>query len=401
MIDFEFSLPTEIRFGRDAQMHVGELMTKVGSRVLIHYGSDRIKKNGLLGQVENQLCQAGISYWEYGGVQSNPSVQLAQSAVDICRGQGIDSILAIGGGSVMDSAKAIALGACSQDSLWDLYSGKGKAPERALPIGVIVTLPATGSEANGVSVLSNYETKDKRVFASPLSIPRFALLNPELTLTISTYDTAIAAADIFSHCFERYFDLRRESKLWDSLCEATMRTIVEIMPDIMADPQNYQLRCELMWAATVAHSNMLGVGGDFACHGLAHPLTSLHHIPHGAAMAITMLAWSQYMKTRSPEKFILFAKNVWNANDIDEGLHRMETFLKQMGLPLNLDDAGVEAFQLEELSSQAFAHGEDFLGGGLEKVYPTDARSIYEQMQHCNKVQQCNTKNKPCQDDSA
>ena len=291
MINFEFSLPTAIKFGKDAHLEVGKLISRLGSKVLIHYGSDRIRKSGLLDRIEKLLEQQGVAFVEYGGVRSNPSVETAQKAVMLCKAENVDCILAIGGGSVIDSAKAIALGALSDADLWDIYSGKSPVPEKAIPIGAIITIPATGSEANGVSVLSNYEMQDKRAISNPLCIPRFAVLNPEFTASIPARDTAVAAADIFSHCFERYFDLRRKSQIWNSLCEAAMKSVIDITPKLLKNLDNYELRSEMMWSATVAHSNMLGPGGDFACHGLAHALTVKHEIPHGAALALVMPAW--------------------------------------------------------------------------------------------------------------
>lgn len=378
MIDFKFSIPTEIRFGRNSHMEAGKLLHILGRKVMIHYGSERIRKSGLLEQIEILLRKENITFIECGGVQANPSVELSQSAADVCKSEQVDCILAIGGGSVVDSAKAIALGACSSSSIWDIYSGKSSMPDRALPIGAIITIPATGSEANGVSVLSNYKTHDKRAISNSVCIPKFAILNPELTTSIPQYETAVAATDIFSHCFERYFDLRRESRIWNSLCEATMKTIIEITPRLLNDLENYEFRSELMWAATVAHSNMLGPGGDFACHALAHPLTIRYQIPHGAALALIMPAWSRSMSLKAPDIFSTFSRNVWDADTAEEGAQKLSGFLRQLGLPLKLRDAGVDTFQPEELAEQAFSHGEAYLGGGFKRVFKSDAEAIYQ-----------------------
>lgn len=377
MINFEFSVPTAIKFGRDSHLETGKLIGGLGKKVLIHYGSERIKKNGLLSQVEKLLREEGVTFIEYGGVQANPSVETAEKAVAICKKEKVDCILAIGGGSVVDSAKAIAIGAFSEAGLWDIYSGKSTMPDKALPIGVIITIPATGSEANGVSVLSNYKKQDKRAILNSGCIPKFAILNPELTISIPAYDTAIAAVDIFSHCFERYFDLRRESRIWDSLCEATMKTIIDVAPKLLCDLNDYALRSEIMWSATVAHSNMLGTGGDFACHGLAHALTVKYNIPHGAALALIMPAWSNYMYKNFKEKFDEFGKKVWNVQNGEEAIACMIKFLKSLGLSIKLQEAGVKEFAPEDLVEQAFIHGEEYLGGGLGKVYKSDAEEIY------------------------
>ena len=378
MINFEFSVPTAIKFGKDSHLEIGKLIGQLGKKVLIHYGSDRIKKNGLLDQVEKLLQEEGVSFVEYGGVKSNPSAETSQNAVELCKKEKIDCILAIGGGSVVDSSKAIALGALSDADLWDIYSGKSTMPDKALPIGVIITIPATGSEANGVSVLSNYKTQDKRAISTRVCIPKFAILNPELTISIPAYDTAIATADIFSHCFERYLDLRRESRIWDALCEAVMKTIIDIAPKLLSNLDDYALRSEIMWSATVAHSNMLGIGGDFACHGLAHVLTVKYNIPHGSALALIMPAWSIYMQKNFKEKFNEFGRNVWNVNSGEEAIESMVEFLKLLRLPLKLREVGINEFQAEELAEQAFCHGEEYLGGGMGKIYKADAAQIYQ-----------------------
>ena len=380
MINFEFSIPTELKFGRGSHLETGKLIGRIGKKVLIHYGSDRIKKNGLLDQVENMLSEEGVSFIEYGGVKANPSVETAEKAIAICKKEKIDCILAIGGGSVVDSSKAIALGARSDEDIWNIYSGKSVVPDRALPIGVIITIPATGSEANGVSVLSNYKIQDKRGISTPVCIPKFAILNPELTISISAYDTAIAVADIFSHCFERYFDLRRESRILDSLCEATMKTIIDIAPRLLSDLNDYALRSEIMWSATVAHSNMLGTGGDFACHSLAHALTVKYNIPHGAALALIMPAWSKYMLKSFKEKYNVFGRNVWNVSSGEESIESMVGFFELLRLPIKLREVGIIEFRPEELAEQAFAHGEEYLGGGLCKVYQSDAEEIYRSL---------------------
>lgn len=380
MINFEFSIPTVIKFGRDAQMNTGTMIRSLGKKVLIHYGSDRVKRNGLLEQIEKQLKAEGVSFIESGGVQPNPSVELAQSAAELCKREQIDCILAIGGGSAVDSAKAIALGACSNASLWDIYSGKSSMPDRALPIGAVITIPATGSEANGVSVLSNYAAQDKRAISSPLCIPRFAILNPALTLSIPGFETAVAAADIFSHCFERYFDLRRDSRIWNSMCAAVMKTVADTTPRLLRDLENYELRSEMMWAATTAHSNILGPGGDFACHALAHVLTVRYQIPHGEALALIMPAWCRYVIEHNLDAFETFATEVWNVSGGEEGIMRLEAFLKQIGMPGTLREAGIERVPYLELAEQAFAHGEAFLGGGLCKIDLQAALEIYQRI---------------------
>lgn len=380
MIDFNFSIPTEIKFGRGTHLETGTLVRGLGRKVLIHYGSDRIRKSGLLEQIEGQLKQEGVAFVEWGGVRPNPSVEDARKAAQRCKAEGIDCILAIGGGSVVDSAKAIAMGARFDGDLWSIYCGEKPVPADPLPVGVVLTIPATGSEANGVSVLSNYELGDKAAIASPASIPKFAVLNPELTLSIPQKETAIAAADIFSHCFERYFDLRRTSRIWDELCEGAMRTVAGITPSLLGDLKNYDLRSELMWSATVAHSNMLGPGGDFACHGLAHVLTVEFGIPHGAALALIMPAWSSYAYPHASKRFDQFAATVWGEADGLAGIEKLTEFLRALGLAASLGEWGVVEFDPEQLADKAFAHGQEYLGGGLMKITRSDAEAIYHKL---------------------
>ncbi len=377
MINFEFSIPTIIHFGRDSHFETGRLLSKIGKNALILYGSERIVKSGLFDCIQNLLLNEGISCTPYGGVKPNPSIETAKEGIAICKRERIDCILAIGGGSVVDCAKAIALGAKSNQDPWDIYTGKIEAPQNSLPIGVIITIPATGSEANGVSVLSNYSKKDKRVIVSEACIPKFAILNPDITKGIPRYETSVAAMDIFSHCFERYFDLRRESRIWDSLCEATMKTMIELTPKLIRDLSNYELRSELMWIATVAHSNMLGTGGDFGCHSLAHAVTIQHKIPHGAALALVMPAWVTHMYQFSKDKFDSFGQCVWGVKNGIESIDALKKFIKSLGLPITLKETGVANACIDDLTKQAFSHGEAYLGGGFGKIYQADAEAIF------------------------
>lgn len=392
MINFEFSLNTQIFFGRGTQLKTGELTAQYGKKVLIHYGSDRIKRNGILDEIVALLKKQNIEYIEFGGVNSNPDVELAQKGAELCKNKNIDMILAIGGGSVIDSAKAIAIGACSKKPIWEIYKNSLEVKE-ALPIGVVVTMPATASESNAMSVLSNYCVHEKRAFYCKNTLPKFAILNPEYTLSISTYNTAIAAIDIFSHAFERYFDLRRKSLLWDSMCEAVMKVIIEIAPKLMDNPEDYQMRSELMWAASVAHNNMLGPGGDFTSHELSHILTAEYGLPHGAALAIIMPAWCNYVLERHENKFTEFAKNVWNVNDGEKAIEQFVQFIQQLALPTNLKMAGIKDVDIDKLTSLAFKEENTVIGGGTEQINEEAAKMIFkiasgqnaDMLQNCNK----------------
>lgn len=376
MINFEFDLPTKIMFGKDSQLKVADLIETYGKKVLIHYGSDRIKKNGLFSQVTGLLKEKGIAYVELGGAKSNPSLKIAEEGSALCKKEKIDMVLAIGGGSVIDSAKAIAIGACMEADIWSVYLGETKV-KKALPIGAIVTISASASEANSMSVISNYETHDKRALFCPASIPKFAILNPEYTLTLSSYNTAISAVDIFAHAFERYFDLRRNSLIWDYMCEAVMRTVLEVAPKLLESPENYDLRSELMWAATVAHSNMVGTGGDFTSHELSHILTAQYGISHGEALAIIMPAWCKYMLDKYPIKFSIFGNTLWATDNGKVAIEKLVSFIKSLGLPADLKTAGITDLDPESFARLAFTNGIESLGGGLGEVKLQDAEKIF------------------------
>lgn len=384
MIDFEFSLATKIVFGKGSQKKVGGLSEKYGRRIMIHYGSERIRKSGILTEIEQLLQEKNLEYIEFGGVKSNPDVEFAQKGVEICRENNIDMILAIGGGSVIDSAKAIGLGACSKEAIWDIYSGRASA-EKSLPIGVILTIPAAASESNCTSVLSNYKTHEKKVLYCPESLPKFSILNPQYTLSISEYNTAMALTDIFAHAFERYFDLRKESLLWDNMCEAAMKTVAEIAPKLLANPKDYKLRSEMMWAASVCHNDMLGLGGDFACHELSHTVTAEYGIPHGSALAIIMPSWCRYMAPKYKDKLERFGKAVWGSRNTDETIRDLENFIKSMGLPVTFAEAGVEAADPVMLAEKTFTANVEKLGGGLDYIDKNAAMEIFRDCCSCGK----------------
>ncbi|QIB67945.1 iron-containing alcohol dehydrogenase [Aminipila butyrica] len=381
MMNFEFSMPTEIIFGREATLKIGQLAEKYGKKVLIHYGSKRIEENGILDQITALLAERQLESIKLGGVRCNPQVELAQKGVRLCKKEGVQLILAIGGGSVIDSAKAIAMGACSEAPVWDLYKNAVKV-DRALPIGAVVTIPASASECNGMSVLSNDQTGEKRALYCRYTLPRFAILNPEYTLSLPRYNTAVAAVDIFSHAFERYVDLRRGSFLWDGLCESLMRTVVELASKLMANPTDYNLRSELMWTAAMAHNNMLGPGGDFACHGLAHPLTGEYGLAHGAALAIILPAWCRYVNPRHPEKFQAFAQGVWGVGSGEDAVACLVDFIENLGLAVDLKTVGIHRRdskkEAKRLAAMACPTGNSVLGGGLELVDRESAEAIYD-----------------------
>ena len=318
MKDFVFHIPTEIYFGKNAQARAGELCKKYGSRVLILYGSHRIEKNGLLDDIEKNLKESGVTSIRCGGIRENTSIGFVRNAISVAKLQRVEILLAIGGGSVIDTAKAISVGVCCDADIWDVYTGK-TAPEKAMPVGVILTAAATASEANPVSVLWNEEINRKMAFRHELLFPAFALMNPELTYTVPAKQTAIGSIDIFAHAFERYFHKEQKSILRDKLCTAIMQTVIEVLPGVLKHPEDYDGRSQLMWAATMAHSDMIGMEGVYACHQMSHALTQVYNLSHGEALAILMPAWCKYMLPKHCCEFATFAKDVWRVEDKGQG----------------------------------------------------------------------------------
>lgn len=382
MKDFTFSFPTRIVFGRHADECVGELMKQYGRNALIVYGSDRICRSGLLGRITEKLEQAGVSWSTFGGVEENPLLSKVEDGIALAREQKCDVLLAIGGGSVIDTAKAISLGIRYEHNVWKLYEAKDKA-RQALPIGVVLTMAATASEANGVSVIWNKEINKKRALSEPLTRPAFALLNPELTYTVPAKTTAAGAMDIFAHAFERYLVKEQQGVLRDMLCESIMKTVISELPGVLEQPDSYEHRSQLMWAATMAHSDMIGAEGDFACHALSHIFTEEFGLSHGSALAILMPAWCQYMSTVEPAFVRKFLCNVWGVEqtqgDIEKGITVFREFISACGLASCLRDAGIRNVDSHMLAVRALSSADGYIGGGFKKLYFDDVRQIIEQ----------------------
>ena len=384
MKDFVFHIPTEIYFGKNAQAHVGELCGKYGSRVLILYGSPRIEHNGLLDEIEDQLKIHGVTCIRCGGVCENTSLHFVRAAIKKARENQIQMLLAVGGGSVVDTAKAVSIGICAKQDIWDIYEGKA-VPEYAVPVGVILTAAATASEANPVSVLMNDDNGHKIAFRYPLLYPSFALLNPELTFTVPAIQTSIGSIDIFAHAFERYFHKEQKSILRDKLCTAIMQTVIEVLPYVLKHPKDYEGRSQLMWAATMAHSDMIGTEGVYACHQMSHVLTQEYHLSHGEALAILMPAWCKYMLPKHCCEFATFATDVWQVKNIgqgdekiaEEGLFRFQKFISDCGLAVTLREAGIQNMDCKKLVKLLFDN-KSFIGEAFEPVDAGAAGVIFE-----------------------
>ena len=351
MNDFNFYSPTEFVFGRGRECETGRYVKKYGgSRVLIHFGGGSAVKSGLLDKVKNSLEEEGVAYFELGGVKPNPRDTLVYEGIELCRREGIDFILAVGGGSVIDSAKGIAAGVVYEGDFWDFYCGKKVG--KALPVGVVVTISAAGSEGSGDSVITKEEGMLKRATGSDALRPRFSVLDPELTMTLPAYQTACGATDIMAHVFERYFTNTKEVEITDRLCEAVLMTMLRETPRVIADPKNYDARANIMWAGMVAHNNIVGVGReqDWNSHGLEHELSGLYDCAHGAGLAVIMPAWMEFVCKHDVMRFCQMATRVFGV-DMDftdpektarEGIRRFRTFLHSIGMPINFAELGAK-----------------------------------------------------------
>lgn len=366
MENFVFHNATKIIFGKGTEEQVGQEVKQYTDRVLLHYGGGSIKKTGLYDKIMKSLAEAGVTVHELGGVKPNPRVDLVREGVRICREKGIDFILAVGGGSVIDSAKAIAIGVPYAGDVWDFYTRKAKV-ESALSVGVVLTIPAAGSETSGASVITNEEGYYKRDVASNVLRPKFAILNPELTFTLSPYQTACGVADIMAHIMERYFTNTENVDLTDRLCEGTLKTVIYNTPIVIQDPRNYAARAEIMWAGTVAHNDLLGTGRveDWASHMIEHEISGIYDVPHGAGLAVVFPAWMKYVYRHNINRFAQFAVRVWNVEpdfaSLEKtalaGIERLKEYFRSIGLPVTLKELGIPDDRLEEMAAKCTERG--------------------------------------------
>ena len=385
MDNFNFYSPTEFVFGKGRESACGEYVKKYGgSKVLIHYGGGSAERSGLLGRVRESLSSSGISYTELGGVQPNPHDSLVYKGIEICRKEGVDFILAVGGGSVIDSSKAIAAGVLYDGDFWDFYSGKHV--EKALPLGVILTIAAAGSEGSGDSVITREDGMLKRGTGSDALRSRFSILNPELTQTLPAYQTACGATDIMAHVFERYFTNTREVEITDRLCEAVLITMVRETPRVIADPDNYEARANIMWAGMVAHNGIVGVGRsqDWNSHAIEHELSALYDCAHGAGLAVIMPSWMEYVYKHDVMRFCQMAVRVFGCQmnfenpetTALEGIRRFRSFLHSIGMPVNFAELGAKEEDIPALV------GKLGLGSGKSQGFvplsSEDAAAIYK-----------------------
>jgi alcohol dehydrogenase YqhD (iron-dependent ADH family) len=391
MNNFEFYSPTYFAFGKGTENQTGHYVKKYGGhKVLIHYGCGSVVRSGLLDRVKASLEAEGIAHVELGGVKASPLSDLVYEGIELARKEKVDFVLPIGGGSVMDSAKAIALGVPYEGDFWDYFCGKRGPVTTALPVGCVVTIAASGSEGSTDSVVT-LVTEDgnqyKRCADGDVLRPLFAILNPELMMTLPPYQTASGISDMIAHCMERYFSHSKENELTDRLLEAVMLTMIKEGRRVMEDPNNYDARANIMWAAMVAQNNITGVGRahDWGTHHMDNELGINYGCSHGAGLALLFPYWMQYaMKSQGCEVFVKFATRIWGCqNDFEhpertamEGIRAFQSFVKEIGMPTTIGELGGKAEDIPGMVENMF-HGAPN-HGNFVKLTPEIAAEIYK-----------------------
>jgi len=389
MQDFNFYTPTQVVFGQKGEDKVGELINALNcKKVLVHFGGNSAKKSGLLDRVFDSLTQSGIDYVSLGGVVPNPRLSKVYEGIDLCKKENVDFILAIGGGSVIDSAKAIGYGMTNDCDVWDFYMKKA-VPTSCLPIGTILTLSAAGSEMSNSSVITNEEGWLKRGCNSDYCRPKFAIMNPELTYTLPPYQTASGSTDILMHTMERYFTQGGTMELTDGISEALMRTVINNSKILMKDPTNYEARAEVMWAGSLSHNGLTGCGsiGDWACHQLEHELGGMFDVAHGAGLAAVWGSWARYVYKYNVARFAQFAVNVLGVpNDFSDqektalaGIEAMEAYYHSINMPTSISELGVEICEdeMKELAYKCSFQNTRTVGG-VKALNTEDMIEIYK-----------------------
>jgi len=381
MLNFKFRLPTEIIFGKGEEKNIGLYAKSLGEKILIHYGEGSVVKSGLLDTVCACLDSAGIKYLLLGGAKPNPMLSLVYEGIKLCKENGVTGILAVGGGSAIDSAKAIADGACYDGDVWDFFDGKAD-PCAALPVGVILTLAAAGSESSVGTVITNDANLKKRGRNSDFHRPVFAICNPELTYGVSAYQTACGVSDINAHILERYFSNTPDVNVSDRLCEALLLSVIGAARTAIEKPSDYAARADIMWAGSLAHNNLVGVGReqDWASHALSHELSALYGTAHGAALAIIFPAWMKYVWKINKRIFLRFATVVMGmdaffgeATAIVGGINKYEDFLRSLGLPVRMSEIGIPESAVEQMALRVLER----TPGSFKKLSYEDILNIY------------------------
>ncbi|MBD5276091.1 MAG: iron-containing alcohol dehydrogenase [Bacteroides sp.] len=389
MDNFTFYAPTLYEFGRGSEEKTGMLAFLTGSRrVMIVYGQKYVKTNGLLDRLRMSLDAIGIEVVELGGVQPNPVDSLVYKGIELGRNRNIDGLLAVGGGSVIDTAKAIAMGIPYKGDFWDFFAGKA-LPKEALPVGVVLTVPGAGSEGSGSTVITREETHQKlSVRTDSLLRPRFAVLDPELTFTLTAWQTSCGIVDMMSHILERYFTSTRGVEVTDRLAEGLLMSLIDLAPKVLADPTDYNARANVEWASTLAHNGLMGCGRkeDWSSHAMEHELSALYGVTHGAGLAVVIPAWMAFMAHHKPSKVAQLGRRVFGVEATDdrsaaiEAVAQMRAFFSAvLRMPLTMKALGVDEPDIDELVSRLHAHKGDELGS-YYRLTPADTRQIYELM---------------------
>lgn len=362
MKNFTYQIPTKFVFGRGAENEVGrEVKALGGSKVLIHYGGGSAVRSGLIDRVKAALEAEGIAHVELGGVQPNPRDTLVYKGIELGKKEGVDFVLAVGGGSTIDSSKAIAHGLQYDGDFWDFWCGKAK-PVITTPFGVVLTMSAAGSESSNSCVITQEATLTKRGLRSELNRPKFAIMNPELTMTLPPYQIACGATDILAHIMERYFTCETEVDLTDRLCEGAMQAVIRAAKIAVKDPTNYDAQAQLMWGSTIAHNETVGVGrvSDFGSHQIEHELSALYDVAHGAGLAVVFPAWMRYQMHKDVMRFAQFAVRVYNCEmDFEKpertalaGIEAHEAFLRSIGMPVTMKELGAKTEDIPALAAK-------------------------------------------------
>jgi len=388
--DFNFYAPTQVVFGKSSEDKIAELiMAYQPQKVLIHYGGGSAERSGLLNVVRNQLRQADVDFVELGGVVPNPLLSKVQEGIALCKKENVDFILAVGGGSVIDSAKAIGYGVKYDGDVWDFWAGKA-VPKECMPIGVVLTIPAAGSEMSSSCVITKDEGLIKRGINSDLCRCKFVVMNPERTYTLPSYQTAAGATDIMMHTMERYFSKYEDMTLTDAIAEALLRTVKDAALVVMKHPEDYRNRAQIMWAGSLAHNDLTecGMEKDFATHRLEHELSALFGVTHGAGLAAIWPSWARYVKDKHLSRFVQFAVNVMGIeNDFahpdetaEKGICAIEEFYRKIGMPTNIHellDREITSDEIEEMVNKCSRGGTITLGA-MEVIDTQGMRTIYE-----------------------
>lgn len=386
MNNFVFYSPTEFVFGKATEMQVGALARKHGARkVMIVYGGGSVVRSGLLDRVKQSLQEAGIEYCLMSGVQPNPVDTKVYEGIEFCRREQADMLLPVGGGSVIDTAKAIAAGVLYEGDFWDFYIGKAKVT-KALKVAVVLTIPAAGSEGSGNTVITKLDGLQKLSLRVPEVLrPVFSIMNPELTYTLPPFQTACGVADMIAHIMERYFTNTQEVEIGDRLCEGTLMAIINEAPKVMRNPEDYGARANLMWAGMIAHNGTCGVGceEDWASHFLEHEISAIYGVTHGAGLSVIFPAWMTWMVEHNVGKIAQYAVRVWGVPESEdkkavalEGIGKLKAFFSSLGLPVTFKELGIENPDIDRLADSLHRNKGELVGNYV-KLTKQDSKEIY------------------------